>query len=317
MKKVLSILLSFAMLATMTAGLNLKAFAANVESISLNLANGGIEYYEHWHGYTETEGNVEYYHYDVDMYDLLAEGNTLQINYDDNSSKTFECVREYRNDEEYDLVYKCGNETLEAEDENNVYISAQQDADNQWTVNNSYTATLWFYGASSDFSVSIIPNPVDDVQITWEKPITIPEYGHGEWVNNDDPESPWFMYYANNLYLNEAGVCVNVDYTDGTHKEFRYFGNDWLPKDEDGNELNGDYFEFGFAQMHEGRHLYSGIQNRTAVLYYYGKGTESIPLNVVSGDINSGSISENEIIKVLFCGSENHNITFTPQEDGV
>ncbi|MBR0411965.1 MAG: hypothetical protein IJI47_00140 [Eubacterium sp.] len=315
MKKVISIVLSFAMLATMVAGLNLTAFAADVFVLLFNPAEA-ISLYEGWHADTLQDSyGQDYYYYYLDVDDLIAENNQFTVVYDDGTIKAYSCVRDYYGDgdEDYDLVYKCGDEELNYDD---IEIETDQDEENKWEVGETYTARIVYGGKTCNFNVSIEENPVTSVTIDYDGPIVLAENQCGHWMDDEgDGVNDWFRYYPNNMYLNYAGVRFTVDYANGDAKEFSFEGNDWLPKTEDGEELDGAYLEFGLNQMQN--HLTPDSTGRKAGVGYYGKGYAEIPISVISGDIDSGTIGLNGHRKVLFMGNEYHTVTFTPQSDGV
>ena len=316
MKKIISFLLAFAMLATMTAGLNLTAYAAEVEGIELNLAGSPFEVYEGWHGYTETGLNGDYYVYDFGPRDLCIEGSTFEIFYDDNTSKIYECVRQYRgdNEDDYYLTYKCGDEELELWD---LFLETDQSAENIWQLGESHTVSVFYQGASDEIGITIVENPVESVTVDYDRPITLAEHCEGEWDEEENPEDNWFFYYANYHYLNDAGVTIQVEYKNGDSEKYSYFGNDWLPKNENGDEIDEAFFDFSFNQMRTENHFNAGDEGRSATVTFYGKGIFDLPVNIVSGDIDSGEIAEGWHRKILFIGNENHNITFTPEQDGL
>ena len=98
MKKLLSIVLSIAMLASMTAGLHLTAFAA-VSGIQLETA----ERYTVYNGFRTDEREeensehemVHYTRYQIGSYSLMEEGNILTVSYDGADDKVFTCKMVY------------------------------------------------------------------------------------------------------------------------------------------------------------------------------------------------------------------------------
>ncbi|MBR3149388.1 MAG: hypothetical protein IKF64_04380 [Eubacterium sp.] len=315
MKRIISAIMAFTLALTMLTGVNLSAWASEVTGVSLNLVHGALSVYEGCSAHTESDADGDYYVYDLFSDNLLEEGSSLVVDYDDMPSAIYECVRDYWNDEDYDLVFKneAENETINLDD---IEIVTNQSASNKWELGGTYTATAVYRGQSADFSVQIVQNPVESVQISYKRSITLAENSEGHWVDDDeDGTDDWFLYYPNRMYLNDAGVSFVVNYTNEETKEFFYKGNDWLPTTEDGEPLDDKYLGFGFSQMEN--HLTPEDTNRKAAVDYYGKGYTEIPVSVVRGDMDSGSISENKHRKILFIGNENHTITFTPSEDGV
>ncbi len=321
MKRIISILMSLAMVLTMFTGLNLSVYADDIESIGFH-SNSTLEVIEDLYGHTETDSQgQDYFVYEINGYDLIEEGNTFTIYFDDDMSEEYECVRDYYNednDEDYNLVYKCGETELNLDD---IEVVTEQDENNKWTVGNTYTARVRYRGVTSDstFNVRIEENPVDSVTVSYDRPITLVENTVGFLAEEENPEDNWFFYFSNNNYLNDAGVSFTVNYKDTTSETYTYLGNDWLPKNENNEELNEKYLDFSFNQMRAENHFHVGDNNRTAKVKYYGYGIDNLPVNIVSADddFDSGSISENDHRKVLFIGSEWHKITFTPEEDGV
>ena len=316
MKRVISIILSIAMVLTMSAGLNLTVFAADVSGISFYNADGNnaISVYEGFSSFTETNSQgEEYYVYYLDGYSLVEEGNIISLDYSDGTTEEYECVRDYRNDEDYDLVFKCGNEIINPDD---IEIITNQDDSHRWTLYNTYTAEIDYRGVSCALNVSIVENPVTSVEVYYDRPITLVENANGFLA--DDNGDEWFFYFANNLYLNYAGVRFVVDYANGDTEVFEYEGNDWLPKNDNGDTLEQRYLDFSFNQMREGNHFSAGDIGRTAKVKYYGKGIDNMPVTITNAEVlDSGSISLNDHRKVLFIGNEWHTVTITPQEDGV
>jgi len=318
MKKFLSILLSASMLLTMLAGLNITVFAAEPTDIAFEGANGALVLYEGWCAHTENDGNGDYFVYDVPLNLLNEEGNALTVTYDDTTSETYISSKVPRgeNEEEYDLEFMCGDKALDLGDAR-VEVHTNQNTDNRWLVGNTYQATLCINEMEAPIDIRIEPNPVRNVEVHWERDIVLAEESLGDWSVDEGVNEPWFTYFSDFCYLNYAGVSIDIEYENGDTASYSYRDDNWLPVDEHGNEIDTKFLDFSFDQFGIGNHFYAGAEGKTASVTFYGKGVHNIPVHIIAGDFDEGELVEGDHRKIFFIGEEKHNVTFTPEEDGV
>ena len=199
-KKILSILLCMMMIITSMPLAKMELFAAadvSVESISV----ADISIIENTHGYvdkesiyneaTDTYDEVSYYHYNDYTPDAIT------VNFKDGSSFT---GRDYEFYEQYG---------------ERITISGNQSYESQWTVGNTYPATISFMGVSSAFNVTITESPVESISVA---DISIIEKSHGYWCNESIHNEATgtgdeVSYYYYNDYTPDA---ITVNFKDGS-----------------------------------------------------------------------------------------------------
>ena len=120
--------------------------------------------------------------------------------------------------------------------------STDQSYENQWTVGNTYTATVKFGDLTVDVPVTITENPFESLEI---KPISIEEFTNGDYnydyiYDEDDFTPEYYYYYPEELIeytitLNDgskiSGTGYNFDYNGYTYnfniKEDQSYENQW------------------------------------------------------------------------------------------
>lgn len=90
--------------------------------------------------------------------------------------------------EEYDIIN--GNAFYYNNEYIRCSVSSNQSALNEWTVGNTYTATLYVLGYPAEFSVTVVESPVESIEVN---PIVLAEYGRGTVMNSGSSDE-WFNY---------------------------------------------------------------------------------------------------------------------------
>jgi len=142
-------------------------------------------------GYSEALGeHIEFFQYYP--WDAIVK---VKINYKDGTSET--------------LGYN------EWREENNASVTHGQSADNQWTVGNTYTATLWYGSHSCDFEVKIESRSVFDIEFH-NAVDTIKEGSLGSWASQK-VDGEWKDYFEYDLIYPIGWFTVH--YSDGTSEQ--------------------------------------------------------------------------------------------------
>ena len=108
------------------------------------------EIQEYTNGYWTFDNDVEYYYYDC----TYCEGDTLIINYKDNTQTKYVCKKiDVEGSESLDFYDRDGNPF-----KYNIYSKSNQDYNNQWTAGNTYTSTISCLGKNIDVNIKILPH---------------------------------------------------------------------------------------------------------------------------------------------------------------
>ena len=133
---------------------------------------------------------IEYEVYEV--FDAIVDG-MIKVNYKDGSSENVRLWNDY-----HDTYF--------------AFASDQSDT-NVWTAGNTYTATLYYYGVSCDFDITITEDPVDYVEVYESKVLREGYDGHYGSITTDAGTHPYYWYDAA-----DAIESVRIAYKDGTEK---------------------------------------------------------------------------------------------------
>ena len=314
MKKIISIILSVAMLVTVTAGIDFSAYAAYITGIEFEPTEDCFTY-EDCHAYDVTEDGRTYKYYQYNEWDLMWEGYKIIVNYSDSSKEVFTCGDIHEEEDWFELGYKSDRGNI-LDVGSDLSVDTHQSPDNVWEVNNTYPVDLIYKNGSSEYSVSynvsIIPNPVDSISVSSERDIVLFENVCGNW-EKDENDNDYFRYWTNESYFHYAGVQITVNFSDGTTKTYSYTKDNWKPVDGEGNEINDDWLEYNFLQGRD--HYTVGSENR-AYFGYYGKEDYFNVTVAKGGDVDEGELNIDETVQSLYYSDEKHTYTFTPDHDG-
>ncbi|MCM1114614.1 MAG: hypothetical protein NC397_03870 [Clostridium sp.] len=267
MKKTLSLILSIVMLLSITAGIDLSAYAASgsssIESISYTPVKP-IEYVENVGGYWTDEGTYCYY--------IEAEnvGDMLTVYYSDGTSVDYYYVEDDdnwlwgwidSNGEELDgyLDYDMGHQY-----------------DVPWTLGSDNYFTVDYMGVQTQVPVTIIESTVESISYTPVKPVELIENVGGFELDNGG------YYYFCDI---EIGDTLTVYYKDGTSNVYccdinEYYDITWL--DAEGNVLPG-YVEYDDNQWAE----YWTIGGDNYFTIEYMGVTTQVPVTIVESPVLS------------------------------
>lgn len=175
-----------------------------------------LEIYENTSGYTDTDSNNEsYYYYNYDPIDALSQ---ITVTYRDKG----------------EVVYKSTGSGFLTDDGERLndysYSEPQWQGDNHWTVGNTYTCNICYYGLTAPFKISIIENPFASIDCTPETPFSFTENCNGSFSTGNDGE--YFDYYDYQLSL-ENSTLTAVLKKDGSSLVYEY--------DPDYTDSNGRY----------------------------------------------------------------------------
>ena len=186
-----------------TVNLPITVVANTVESIEIATGTSA-KYVENAYGYwssiwnPETDEDEPYFNYSVNDSDF--EDAIIQINYSDGSNKTARIG---------EIVDGYGIE----------WNSRQYN--NPWTIGDDNYLTVSYLGKETQLFVSVVPNPVDHIEIT-----TAPtrEYMYGDNLYGVTYVDGTYDFSPTDL----TGLVLTVYYIDGTNKQFEPAGGeDW------------------------------------------------------------------------------------------
>ena len=119
-----------------------------ISSVEYIPANKEIQ--EYTNGYWTFDNDIEYYYYNC----TYCEGDTLIINYKDNTQTKYVCKKiDVDGSDSLDFYDKDGNPF-----KYNIYFESNQDYNNQWTAGNTYTSTISCLGKNIDVNIKILPH---------------------------------------------------------------------------------------------------------------------------------------------------------------
>lgn len=248
---------------------------------------------------------VDYDYYDIDSNDFCKDGNTFTVTYNDDTTETFAF-----DDDEY--VYVSNNGTKISPDE--LHIVNGQSLENQWSVGNTYQIQITYKGKAAAVNVTVEPSPIKDLTVEYDKPITVFRNCNGNESYDGDTDSNFFLYRSDRDYLRKQNPTINVTFNDNSVKSYTFKDFNWVPTDENGEELDNKAFDFRFDQWgSEEKH-----EHPVGIVSYYNK-EATVPVNVIDKkDIEEGELEVNgEEPTILFLSDENHIFTLNPESDGI
>ncbi len=241
-----------------------------VESFTYTLS-APMEIIEHTNGYWSSNGgsdsgscddsSTERYRYNVYLSKYIGK---FTVNYTDGTSK--------------DFVYDRGEGRYRSDD--GEYFEYDTSYDSQyydpWVVGGEYPITIYAYGREATASVKIVENPVSYISFTPAKPLVI--MSHGSW------------YDTSNLFKKNGNI-ITLNYKNGTSEDFIYDGEGFVS--ESGEYLKSEYFDY------EDEYYWDSCGTYSFEISYLGAETE-IPVEIVSGDIDSISFKPKKPVKYIY-----------------
>lgn len=123
---------------------------------------------------------------------------------------------------------------------------SDQSYNNQWTLGNTYPASVTLFGVTADFNVSVIDTPVKSMDLKYTR--SYYPYQSGEWTTEGAPQSQkWFRYSCGRALSGtitmQDGTVITLDKDNtivynGNYYFFSYeddqsFENQWGPGDHE------------------------------------------------------------------------------------
>ncbi len=171
----------------------------------------------------ETGSYVDYFYYYGD--DIYETGNTLTVNYIDNSSVDY--IYGYYYDEASETTswgwYSENGEELDRS-KTGVNYSINQDT-TPWVLGSNNYITVKYMYRECQVPVTIIENPVASISFTPAEPYEyiLETNGYWDWteaVEDDDVSEQFFYYNTRSIY--QYGNTLTVNYTDGSSVDYVY-----------------------------------------------------------------------------------------------
>ena len=201
-----------------------------VESISFN-SEKPVKYYENTNGmwYPDYEDDGEYFAYDAPLY---TAGTSVTVTYNDATTSVYTY-----NAEKYDYINESG-EFL-----SDVDVNCYSDQSEKPWEPGEHKFTLEIFDKTCYIPVTIIENPVTDIEFTTAKPIVF-KYGEGgEWVPSLDEnyeETEVYIYNISSCNPYEVGNTLILTLEDGSKIEYVYSAEKGDFADKNGNVIPYD-----------------------------------------------------------------------------
>lgn len=284
MKKIISLVLAFVMVMSVTAGIDFSALAADTDTDNKTVTSASFEsskgndYLELIEGYSGSVENRDDGSYMI-YYFQYKEGDKITLEFSDGTSDVYT----YNYD---DGSYSDGSESL------SFYYSSDQSFDNQWTVGDSYSFTVSLSNYDDfNFTVKahVVENPVKSIGYTPGEKMTFIEGVDCDEYTDDDTGKSYFNYNYSGKMLSEGSV-LTVNYSDGRTVKYtlgRDENDGFLFIGDDGTKFNysdDKYFEYYSNQDDE--HWVAGGSGYTAVLKYYGREVV-LPVTIIANPVES------------------------------
>ena len=223
-----------------------------VQSLEL-VGKDGFSVIEDYDGYPDTKYNpdtgdydIEYFRYEIkDMSDA-----EIRINYKDGTSKTAKM-----------------NDKVDGYS----FIPSDTQEETPWTLGGEQYVTIKYQGVTLDVPVTVLPNPVDYIEIPDGEALTLYENTDGYWSTHwteDDEAFVFYHYYTPDI----DKIPVVIHYTDGTVKNAHI--------DE---KIDGDYVSY--YENQGGDPWTKGGDNFIDVTFF-GRSTK-LPVNIVDSPVKS------------------------------
>lgn len=229
-----------------------------VESIEL-VGKDGFSVIEDYDGYIETKYNPATGYYDIEYFCYVIKNlsdTDIRINYKDGTSKVVGI------DESVDGYYFAHSDTQE---------------DKPWTLGGKQYLTIKYQSATVDVPVTVLPNPVDYIEIPDGEALTLYENTDGYWDTRwteDDDEAEYFYYYTPDI--DKSPVVIH--YTDGTVKNAHIDEN-----------IDGDYVSYHAKQ---GENPWTKGGDNFINVTFFGR-SANLRVNIVDSPVKSIKITSN------------------------
>ncbi len=223
-----------------------------VKSIEL-VGKNGFSVIEDYDGYIDTKYNPETGYYDIEYfrYEIkdLSDAD-IRINYKDGTSKAAKM------DDTVDGIHFTTSDTQE---------------DTPWTLGGEQYVTIKYLSTTIDVPVTVLPNPVDYIEIPDGEALTLYENTDGYWDTGwteDDEAFVFYHYYTPDI----DKIPVVIHYTDGTVKNTHI--------DE---EIDGDYVSYHAKQ---GANPWTKGGDNFIDVTFFGRSTK-LRVNIVDSPVKS------------------------------
>ena len=264
------------------------------ESIEFTLAepieiientNGEMSEYSYWDDETEEDVWVEYFYYDTPS-GLWNEGNTITVNYKDDSSDVYTCddCGDYVNDD---------GEILDWD------YSTNQSYDSQWTLGSNNYITIECYGKETRVPVTIVENPYKSIEFTLAEPIEVIENTNGEisedsYWDDETEDYVWVEYFRYDIpsKLWYEGNTITVNYKDGSSVVYTC--------DDCGDYVNhdGEILDWDYRDNQSYYNLWTLGSDNYITIECYGKETQ-VPVTIVENPYKSISFAFAEPVEFV------------------
>ena len=223
-----------------------------VKSIEL-VGKDGFSVIEDYDGYIDTKYNPETGYYDIEYfrYEIKDMSDAeIRINYKDGTSKAAKM------DDTVDGIHFTTSDTQE---------------DTPWTLGGEQYVTIKYLSTTIDVPVTVLPNPVDYIEIPDGEALTLYENTDGYWDTGwteDDEAFVFYHYYTPDI----DKIPVVIHYTDGTVKNTHI--------DE---EIDGDYVSYHAKQ---GANPWTKGGDNFIDVTFFGRSTK-LRVNIVDSPVKS------------------------------
>ena len=223
-----------------------------VKSIEL-VGKDGFSVIEDYDGYIDTKYNPETGYYDIEYfrYEIKDMSDAeIRINYKDGTSKAAKM------DDTVDGIHFTTSDTQE---------------DTPWTLGGEQYVTIKYLSTTIDVPVTVLPNPVDYIEIPDGEALTLYENTDGYWDTGWTEEDEAFVFY--HYYTPDIDkIPVVIHYTDGTVKNTHI--------DE---EIDGDYVSYHAKQ---GANPWTKGGDNFIDVTFFGRSTK-LRVNIVDSPVKS------------------------------
>ena len=231
---------------------------SNVKSIEL-VGRDSFSVIEDYDGYIDTKYNPATGYYDIEYFRYRIKDQSdadIRINYKDGTSKVVKM-----------------NETVDGY----YFETSDTQEDTPWTLGGKQYLTIKYQNVTLDVPVTVLPNPVDFIEIPDGEALTLYENTDGYWSTHwteDDDAVDYFYYHT----IDIDKIPVVIHYADGTVKNAHI--------DE---KIDGDYVSYNANQDDDP--WTKGGDNFIDVTFF-GRSTK-LPVNIVDSPVKSIKVTSN------------------------
>lgn len=183
---------------------------------AINLVYGLDGYYDECE-HTECAENMNLY-FNFDQTRVFpADGDVITVTYSDSTTEVYKWQKGW--------LY---NSSEEATFNDVICLYDDQD-ENHWTIGeNSFTVR--FFGYEDTVKVNVVEREVKSISVSSYDPVTVYENTNGVWDEDEEGNEIYIYEYL----LFKEGVCININYTDGTYDTYCYYEDEGWFVDEYG-----------------------------------------------------------------------------------